>query len=171
MVFSGSHEGVMSVFPARKDKDHGYTLLEVLAVVVILVILASIAMPNLLASARSARENADIATGHQIKTALDRYFIEHGVYPTFSEMTSDDGKIIAKGFIPEYISPLTPAVTQQQATDDVKGFGVAKINPDGSLPESGQMRLVMIYLDDFGTRAEVRVYNSDLSTVLWSSAD
>lgn len=153
------------------NKEQGFTLVEIMMVVVILAILSSIAIPSLLSSARSARENADIATGHQLKTALDRFYVENGHYPTLADFTSEEGSIEAQDFIPEYISKLNPKVTQQQAEEGARGFGVTSLNEDGSLPDENGDYLIMVYLDRSGTRAEVRTFNSDLTKILWSSAD
>lgn len=145
----------------------GFTLLEVMLVVVILTMLAAVAVPRLYASSETAREKADIITGRELKSALDRYQIENGVYPCWGELQAEEGKVTGQGFIPEYISRLDSTVTQQAASAERKGFAIASIRPDGHYPDP--VRIIMIYLDSDGSAAEVMVFDKDLVEVLWSS--
>ena len=155
----------------RENSEQGFTLVEVLMVVFILAMLSAIVIPRVSASSETARQNADIATGYQTKSALDRYQVENGIYPKSSEVTADnDGKITATALIPKYISKLDADTTQQEAGTK-KGFGVAALAEDGSIPDDEKTNLIMLYLTTNGSAAEVRVYNADLTKVLWSSAN
>ncbi|WP_206812736.1 type II secretion system protein [Paradesulfitobacterium ferrireducens] len=160
-----------NVSEVKKQHNQGFTLVEVMAVVVILAVLAAVAIPKLTSAGETARVNADIATGHQVKLALDRYQVENGVYPTIDEMDDSvsNGEIVNPNFIPLYISKLDKSTTQQRAADDVKGFGVKAI-PAG-WPDTTPTHLIMVYLTTDGSAAEVCTYNSDLSQVLWTSAN
>ncbi|MHB1405668.1 MAG: type II secretion system protein [Desulfitobacteriaceae bacterium] len=149
-------------------RNHGFTLVEVMAVVVILAVLAAVAIPKLTSAAATARVNADIATGHEVKMALDRYQVENGVYPTINEMVVNSGAIVNANFVPKYISKLDKSTTQQRAADEDKGFGVKQI--PASWPDTTPSNLIIIYLTTDGSGAEVCTYNSDLSQVLWTSA-
>lgn len=151
-------------------RENGFTLVEVMAVVIILAVLAAVAIPRLTSSGETARTNADIATGHEVKTALDRYQVENGVYPKTGELTTSNGTVTATNFIPEYISKLDKNTTQQRATDTQKGFGVAAL-PAGGGAYPTPTNLIMIYITDDGSGAEVRTYNSSLNTVLWTSSN
>ena len=66
---------------SKLHDEKGFTLLEIMVVVIILAVITAIAASKFASSADLARRNADIATGHQVKTALDRYQVENGVYP------------------------------------------------------------------------------------------
>lgn len=149
----------------RKYADEGFTLVEVMAVMIILAVLAAVAIPRLSSSTELARKNADIATAHQVKTALDRYQVENGAYPTSAEMTASEGVVSDTDFIPKYISKLSTSTTQQKVADGKKGFGVEDLSVTGD-----PTNLIMIYLTDDGSAAEVRAYDSK-SQVLWSSTD
>lgn len=157
-----------------RRREAGFTLVEVMAVMIILAILAAIAIPKIASSSDLARRNADVATGHEVKSAFDRYQVENGVYPTLSEITvSDtDGTVTASGsaagFIPKYINKLNSATTQQRVSAG-KGFGVAELPSDGDNYATGS--LIMIYLTDDGSAAEVRTYDATLTNVLWTSTD
>jgi general secretion pathway protein G len=156
---------------ATKGRQSGFTLVEVLMVVVILAMLSAIAIPKVSASSDIARRNADIASAHQVKLALDRYQVENGVYPKTGQLIDDNkGNITSAVMIPKYIGKLDVNTTQQQATDGKKGFGVEQLAADGSIPEI-KTNLIMIYLNGEGTAAEVRVYDVNLDKVLWSSAN
>jgi len=149
------------------NRGYGFTLIEVMLVVVILSVLAAIAVPRLAASADVAREKADIITGREVKAALDRFQIEKGIYPRIGEISTLNGKITGEGFIPDYIKILDSTITQQITEEANKGFGIAEIDQGESFPEP--TNLIMIFLTTDGTAAEVRVYNKSLTEILWSS--
>ncbi|HHV63641.1 MAG TPA: type II secretion system protein [Peptococcaceae bacterium] len=148
-------------------EEKGFTLLEVMLVVVILSILAAVALPRLSASSEAARERADIATGREIKAALDRYQIEHGFYPRLGDLKAEEGAISGSGFIPEYFHKLDRSVTQQAVPEEQKGFGIAALSSGTNLDPP--QHVIMIYLTSDGSAAEVVVYDRTLSNVLWSS--
>lgn len=144
--------------------EFGFTLIEVLMVVVILSVLAAIVIPKVSGSSDKARMNADIATAHQVKAALDRYQAENGKYPLGSEMSATGGAVTAANLIPDYVSKLDRTVTQQRADDVNKGFGVVSLAVDEAIPTTAT-NLIMIYLRSDGSDAEVRAYNKDLSLI------
>lgn len=155
-------------------RDNGFTLIEVLAVIIIIAALAAIAIPKLVSSTVNARQKADIATAHQVKAALDRYQVENGVYPDLTD--NNEGEVTGAGFIPEYISKLDKTTTQQVA-EGKEGFEVVSIT-DGVIPDSDPdaetyiepTNLIMIYLLSDGLGAEVRAYDKDLE-LIWTSAN
>lgn len=150
--------------------ERGFTLIEVIAVMVILAAIAAIAIPKFASSSDTAKKNADIATARQVKAALDRYQLENGRYPKITEMTCKDGAITCASFIPQYISKLDSSTTQQNTDQSHKGFGVESIPADGNYPQTEDY-LIVIYLTNDGSAAEVRTFDSSLSHVLWSSVD
>ncbi len=73
---------------ARKA-DEGVTLIELLAVIVILAIIAGIAVPVVLGSINSAKVNTTEQDLSIISEALNRYAVEHnGQYPTTSSASA-----------------------------------------------------------------------------------
>lgn len=157
------------------QSQSGFTLVEVLMVVVILAIISAIAIPKVSASSDMARKNADIATAHQVKATLDRYQVENGVYPKSAQITNDTvnkGTVTSAVLIPKYIGKLDANTTQQQAEDGEKGFAAAALGTDGTIPtNSVATNLIMIYLSTDGSAAEVRAYDVSLANVLWTSAN
>ncbi|MGI6118972.1 MAG: type II secretion system protein [Desulfosporosinus sp.] len=156
-------------------RDNGFTLIEVLAVIIIIGVLGAIAIPKLMLSTTTARQNADIATARQVKVALDRYQLENGVYPKKTELNAVGGAVTCASLIPKYISKLDASTTQQAVPDDVKGFDVAELNVDADAPTEfiipdAKTRTIMIYLSNNGLAAEVRAYDQDFN-ILWTSAN
>ncbi|MFZ3102286.1 MAG: prepilin-type N-terminal cleavage/methylation domain-containing protein [Desulfitobacteriaceae bacterium] len=150
--------------------ERGFTLLEVMMVIVIIAVLTAIATQKFVSSAEMARRNADIATGHQLKTALDRFQVENGLYPKKAEVSiTAAGVVTAPNFIPKYLSKLDKTTTQQKTTDTQTGFGLADLPASGIYADT-PTNLVMIYLNATGSGAEVRVFNDKLeTTALWAS--
>lgn len=65
-----------------RNKQSGFTLLEVMVVVVILGILASFVVPNLLGNKEKADQQKAITDIVALENALDMYKLDNGVYPT-----------------------------------------------------------------------------------------
>ncbi|KGY10823.1 general secretion pathway protein GspG [Vibrio tubiashii] len=63
-------------------KQAGFTLLEVMVVVVILGILASFVVPNLLGNKEKADQQKAITDIVALENALDMYKLDNSVYPT-----------------------------------------------------------------------------------------
>lgn len=161
-------------------RESGFTLIEVLTVVIIIGVLAAVAIPKFTSSTINARRKADVATAHQVKAALDRYQLENGAYLKTTELTVTDGAVNCAKLIPKYISKLDKGTTQQVVEGGNKGFGVdaLEVNASDSTqfvipdPETGDItNTIMIYLSSNGLAAEVRVYDEKLEDVLWTSAN
>ena len=70
---------------ARKPRQRGFTLIEVMVVVVILAILAAVVVPRIMdrpEAARIAKAKADIRA---IQSALELYRLDNGEYPSTDE--------------------------------------------------------------------------------------
>ncbi len=63
-------------------KQSGFTLLEVMVVVVILGVLASVVVPNLLGNKEKADQQKAITDIVALENALDMYKLDNSVYPT-----------------------------------------------------------------------------------------
>lgn len=63
-------------------KNRGFTLLEVMIVIVILGILASLVVPNLMGNKEQADRQKAISDITALEGALDMYKLHNGVYPT-----------------------------------------------------------------------------------------
>jgi general secretion pathway protein G len=77
-------------------KDRGFTLVELLIVVIILAILAAIVVPQFSAATTDAQESALDANLNAMRSAIELYKVQHnGVYP--GAVASDGGSCAAPG--------------------------------------------------------------------------
>lgn len=65
----------------RFRKRSGFTLIEILAVVVILGILAVVVVPRVLASSATAKVNACYQNKAAINTAIEKWYFDSGTWP------------------------------------------------------------------------------------------
>ncbi len=70
----------------------GFTLIEILFVIVVIGILAAIVIPRLTTTAKTAKINACNANVANINTQIERYYFEEGEWPSsdLSEMLPPD---------------------------------------------------------------------------------
>ncbi|EWH04611.1 general secretion pathway protein GspG [Pseudoalteromonas lipolytica SCSIO 04301] len=87
-----------------KYKNYGFTLVELLIVMVILGLLASIVAPRMFSKVDSAREGTAKAQMQVIATALDSYRLDIGYYPdTLNELLSSSKKMWDGPYFPQKI--------------------------------------------------------------------
>jgi general secretion pathway protein G len=67
---------------SRRYKQDGFTLIEIMVVILILGLLATIVVQSLRGAADKAKRTKAQADLAEIKTALDRYYLDNGYYPT-----------------------------------------------------------------------------------------
>ena len=65
-----------------RNKQKGFTLLEVMVVIVILGILASMVVPNLMGNKDKADQQKAISDIVALENALDLYRLDNSIYPT-----------------------------------------------------------------------------------------
>lgn len=68
----------------RANGRRGFSLVELVVVVTIIGILASIAVPRMSTAAANAEKNALLATLANVRKAIDVYYAEHGKYPGYN---------------------------------------------------------------------------------------
>ena len=96
----------MKIFRIKKNNLRGFTLIEVMVVVVIMAILAAIIVPRIMSrpdEAKLVKVSQDIAS---ISDALDLYRIDNGQYPTQ-----------AQGLAALVQKPTTPPVPENYSPD------------------------------------------------------
>lgn len=67
---------------ARKSGQSGFSLIEVMVVVAIIGVLASIILPNVIGSSEQADRQKVIADMVALENALAQYRLDNGMYPT-----------------------------------------------------------------------------------------
>ncbi|WP_018250049.1 type II secretion system protein [Orenia marismortui] len=73
----------------RLLKEDGFTLLELLVVIAVIGILAAIVMPQVTGVQDDAQLNSAKASLANIQTALEKYKVDNGEYPTESDVWND----------------------------------------------------------------------------------
>jgi type IV pilus assembly protein PilA len=73
---------VIVVQPVKDHRRKGFSLIELLIVVAIILIIAAIAIPNLVRSKMAANEASAVGSLHAINTAAVAYSTTYGQYPT-----------------------------------------------------------------------------------------
>ncbi|MGI2171880.1 type II secretion system major pseudopilin GspG [Shewanella sp. MF05960] len=66
----------------QHNKQRGFTLLEVMVVIVILGILASMVVPNLMGNKDKADQQKAVSDIVALENALDMYKLDNSIYPT-----------------------------------------------------------------------------------------
>lgn len=82
-------------YQSRIAARSAFTLLEMMLVLVIIGVLASVAALNLVGGADKARVNATEATIKTVEAALKQYYFDTGAYPT-----TEQGLVV---LVPKYI--------------------------------------------------------------------
>lgn len=67
--------------------EKGFTLIELMIVIAILGILAAVAIPNFLNARGKAQDASALSSLEAVKTALEMYAADNGVYPTLANAT------------------------------------------------------------------------------------
>jgi len=115
----------------KNKKQKGFTLLELLVVIGIIGLLASIIVVNLTGARRRARDTKRIADVRQLQTAAEDYYGKNGKYP------STIGDLVTGTQIPIWPQdPLAPTGTSCTANSDLC-YWYATYTPSGALgPQS-----------------------------------
>ncbi len=94
------------------QKRQGFTLIEILAVVVILGILATVVVPRVLASSATAKTNACHQNKAVINTAVEKWYFDNGTWPAAA--LTDVGADLS--YVPDGI-PACPVDSSAYALD------------------------------------------------------
>lgn len=81
-----------------------FTLIELIVSIVVIGILAAIVMLNISDLRLQAEETARAATERELQTAVDRHYLDYGVYPTIPQPTKNNPQWLESDkVVPEYI--------------------------------------------------------------------
>ncbi len=70
----------------KKPRRNAFSLLELLAVVVILGIIALVVIPRINFSAATARENSCFQNKAELNAAVERYYFDNGTLPALTDL-------------------------------------------------------------------------------------
>lgn len=123
----------------RRQSQQGFTLIEIMVVILILGLLATIVVQSLRGAtdkAKRTKASADIA---ELRTALDRYYLDNGSYPTGDQglqslvAPPSSGKIPANYEEGGYIQrlPQDPWGNQYVYQSDGNTFTLKSLGADG----------------------------------------
>lgn len=91
--------GTYAAFQHRSSSEAGFTLVEMIVVVAILLVFAAIALPSFTQSTKAANEAAAIAYMRTWSSAQELYYNRHGYY------ANSEKELAGEGLIPEDSAP------------------------------------------------------------------
>jgi general secretion pathway protein G len=123
--------------PVMSRRRHGFTLVEILVVVVIIAILAAVIVPNVLSRIGEAKISASISDITTFNNALDNYKLDCGDYP--NDLNGLVTKTDAPGWHGSYLKnsttvPLDPwghPYLYKKPGDNGRDYDIMSAGPDG----------------------------------------
>ncbi len=122
-------------FPARRPSQHGFTLVEIMVVVVILGLLATLVVPNVLGASDEANRKKATTDVSTLKDTIDLYLITSGSreLPTWDMLITPDerGRVWLEGYSE---APRDPYGNEYELRPGERGgrtFEVICWGPDG----------------------------------------
>ena len=100
---------------AKKQKNKGVTLIELLIVVLILAALAAIAVPRISQSAATAKARACETNINMFNSMIEQYFIDNGDYPNDMDVLFNDTSYFPDG---KPVCPITGETYKKDMTGD-----------------------------------------------------
>ena len=124
---------ILKTASSRRSADAGFTLIEVLLVVVIIGILVAVVMPKLTGRGKEAQIAAAKASIENISLAIDLYEVDNGAYPaslqaliTKGSELNWRGPYLKKGEI-----PLDPWGKEFTYSSKENGYELKSFGPNG----------------------------------------
>ena len=123
---------------ARRRRQGGFTLLELIIVVAIIGILATIAMPNLKDMPRRANESVLKTNLRTLRDLIDQYYGDQGHYPASLDV------FVEKGYLRSV--PIDPMTKSNQTWVLVFEEPVEGEEPaESDLPEGGEPGIIDVH--------------------------
>ena len=111
----------------------GFTLIEILAVMFILGLLAVLVAPNIFNQQAGAQRNAAMSQISSLEAALDAYRLDVGEYPDSLDglLENDSGRAVWNGPYLRREVPLDPWGNEYVYSGDGRNFTLISYGPDG----------------------------------------
>ena len=119
---------------ATPESAAGFTLIELMIVVVVIGILAAVAIPNFIALQKRANEGSVKSNMHTLQMAVEDYaLLNDGMYPIDATTAVPDGRTLAQvcptGSFPRNPYTKTPSVVTFNAEPTMGNRGELGLNP------------------------------------------
>ena len=122
------------IHTGRRVMTGGFTLLEIMVVVIIIGTIAGLVGVKVLARLEEARVNASKAQMSSIKSSLDLFKMDNGFYPPtqpgLQALVGGGAQFGNKGYLNSDIVPLDPWQSPYQYVSDGTGFTLWSNGPD-----------------------------------------
>ena len=124
---------------SRRYNQDGFTLIEIMVVILILGLLATIVVQSLRGAADKAKRTKAQADISELKTGLDRFYLDNGFYPTTDQgLTALVTAPTSGRAVPNYESggyieklPTDPWGNQYIYQSDGNSYTLKSYGPDG----------------------------------------
>ncbi len=125
---------------SRRYNQDGFTLIEIMVVILILGLLATIVVQSLRGAADKAKKVKTQADLSEFKTALDRFYLDNGYYPTTDQglqalvTPPTSGRVPANYENGGYIErlPRDPWGSPYYYQSDGNSYALKSFGPDGA---------------------------------------
>jgi general secretion pathway protein G len=131
---------------SRRQAQEGFTLIEIMVVIAIIGLLATLVVQSLRGATDKAKRTKAMADIAELKTALDRYYIDNGSYPTSDQGLNALVNPPSSGNIPAnyeeggYIRriPAYPWGNQYTYQSDGSNYSLKSLGADGAEGGTGK---------------------------------
>lgn len=140
----------------KKQREKGFTLIELMVVIIVIGILVAIALPNYIGATERARISSLKSNAHTLQITVEAYNVDHQVYPNSAlEISQHESyKVFSNPFLREYRGAATPSGQGAWWTNDDGNSGNAPTALFNNGCENGTAKGLVLYVGlDFDGKA------------------